>query len=133
MSINAAATKIAQKFKVNKAGHKGNTGNLEETVFVDPATVIMAGKIAIYLIKAFKKCKSGELQTTQRANNPGSLEKKNIQKAVRKHIGWFRWIRGEGKHLAKAVEDYGKEVSYQEVCELYEEDAGNDTDMVYRT
>ena len=114
-------------------GIKRSKHDNDTEVFIDPATAIMAGKMIYTIIKAFRACRADETVAYNMARYPGRNSRRQIKKAVRKHIGWFAWMRGEGKHYEKAIEDYGRTVSWNEVNDIFVEEQGGDVNMVYRT
>ena len=68
----------------NKAHNKDS-----QEVVVDPATLILIGKISIRLIRLIKSCKDSNEERTAAVKHPTANESKMLKKIVRRELGWI--------------------------------------------
>jgi len=113
---NVLSTKI-----YNKAYNKGK-GN--EEVFVDPATLILIGKISVTVIRLIKGCKKSKEERQEIVNTPTLDEERVLKKVVRRQLGWFKYMTTGGK-VIKAIKEVGFELDGNE---LEQADLFNDQD-----
>ena len=81
---NVLSTKI-----YNKAHNKGKGA---EEVFVDPATLILIGKISVTVIRLIKGCKKSREERQEIVNAPTLEDDRILKKVVRRHLGWFKYM-----------------------------------------
>ena len=95
---NVLSTKI-----YNKAYNKGRG---DEEVFVDPATLILIGKISVTVIRLIKGCKKSKKGRQEIVNAPTLDEERILKRVVRRHLGWFKYMTTGGK-VIKAIKEVG--------------------------
>ena len=113
---NVVNTKI-----YNKAYNKGRA---EEEVFVDPATIILIGKISVTVIRLIKGCKKSREERQSTVSAPTLDDERVLKKVVRRQLGWFKYMTTGGK-VIKAVKEVGFELDENE---LEQADLFNDQD-----
>jgi len=113
---NVVSTKI-----YNKAYNKGRR---DEEVFIDPATIILIGKISVTVIRLIKGCKKSREERQDIVNAPTFDESRILKKVVRRHLGWFKYMRTGGK-VIRAIKEVGFELNE---TELEQADLFNDQD-----
>ena len=113
---NVLSTKI-----YNKAYNKGKG---DEEVFVDPATLILIGKISVTVIRLIKGCKKSKEERQEIVNTPTLDEERVLKKVVRRQLGWFKYMTTGGK-VIKAIKEVGFELDGNE---LEQADLFNDQD-----
>ena len=108
----------------NKAHNKDS-----QEVVVDPATLILIGKISIRIIRLIKSCKDSNEERTAAVKYPTTNENKILKKIVRRELGWLKYaIMGRG--IVKAIKEVGTDLTYGELeaAELYRD---NDSFTIY--
>ena len=105
----------------NKAYNK-DKGN--EEVFVDPATLILIGKISVTVIRLIKGCKKSKEERQEIVNTPTLDEERVLKKVVRRQLGWFKYMTTGGK-VIKAIKEVGFELDEND---LEQADLFNDQD-----
>ena len=113
---NVLSTKI-----YNRAYNKGRAA---EEVFVDPATLILIGKISVTVIRLIKGCKKSREERQEVVIAPTINENRILKRVVRRHLGWFKYITMGGKVLT-AIKEVGCELNEDE---LEQADLFNDND-----
>jgi hypothetical protein len=113
---NVLSTKI-----YNKAYNKGKE---TEEVFVDPATLILIGKISVTVVRLIKGCKKSREERQEVVNTPTLDDELVLKKVVRRHLGWFKYMTTGGK-VIKAIKEVGFELNENE---LEQADLFNDDD-----
>ena len=103
----------------NKIYNKNN-GNQE--VFIDPATVILIGKISLTVIRLIKGCKESREEREAAVRTPTLDDDKILKRVVRRKLGWFKNMRMGGK-VIKAMKEMGVELNNDELerAELFNE------------
>ena len=105
----------------NKAYNKGRA---EEEVFVDPATLILIGKISVTVIRLIKGCKKSREERQEIVNTPTLDEDRVLKKVVRRQLGWFKYMT-TGSKVIKAIKEVGFELDGND---LEQADLFNDQD-----
>ena len=113
---NVLSTKI-----YNRAYNKGRAA---EEVFVDPATLILIGKISVTVIRLIKGCKKSREERQEVVTAPTINENRILKRVVRRHLGWFKYMTMGGKVLT-AIKEVGCELNEDE---LEQADLFNDND-----
>tara|TARA_R100000808_G_scaffold24811_1_gene58477 strand:- start:834 stop:1232 length:399 start_codon:yes stop_codon:yes gene_type:complete len=113
---NVLSTKI-----YNRAYNKGRAA---EEVFVDPATLILIGKISVTVIRLIKGCKKSREERQEVVIAPTINENRILKRVVRRHLGWFKYMTMGGKVLT-AIKEVGCELNEDE---LEQADLFNDND-----
>ena len=113
---NVLSTKI-----YNKAYNKGKG---TEEVFVDPATLMLIGKISITVIRLIKGCKKSRGERQEVVNTPTLDEELILKRVVRRHLGWFKYMTTGGK-VIKSIKEVGFTLNEEE---LEQADLFNDDD-----
>ena len=113
---NVLSTKI-----YNKAYNKGRE---DEEVFVDPATLILIGKISVTVIRLIKGCKKSREERQEIVNAPTLDEDRVLKRVVRRQLGWFKYMTTGGK-VIKAIKEVGCKLNENE---LDQADLFNDQD-----
>ena len=103
---NVLSTKI-----YNKAHNKGNGA---EEVFVDPATLILIGKISVTVIRLIKGCKKSREARQETVNTPTLEDDRILKKVVRRHLGWFKYM-ATGSKVITAIKEVGFELNEDEL------------------
>ena len=113
---NVLSTKV-----YNKAYNKDRS---EEEVFVDPATLILIGKISVTVIRLIKGCKKSREERQEIVNTPTLDEDRILKKVVRRQLGWYKYMTTGGK-VIKAIKEVGFELNEND---LEQADLFNDQD-----
>ena len=95
----------------NKMYNKDKEG---QEVFVDPATVILIGKISLTVIRLIKGCKDSKEERTNTVISPPIGEDKLLARVVRRKLGWFKYMR-MGKKIIKGMKEMGAELTLNEM------------------
>ena len=108
----------------NKAHNKDS-----EEVFVDPATLILIGKISIRIIRLIKSCKDSNEERTVAVQYPTINENKILKRIVRRELGWLKYAI-MGRRIITAIKEVGVDLTYDELeaAELYKD---NDSFTIY--
>ena len=101
-----------------------NKGRVEEEVFVDPATLILIGKISVTVIRLIKGCKKSRQERQEIVNTPTLDEDRALKKIVRRQLGWFKYMT-TGSKVIKAIKEVGFELDEND---LEQADLFNDQD-----
>ena len=101
-----------------------NKGRAAEEVFVDPATLILIGKISVTVIRLIKGCKKSREERQEVVIAPTINENRILKRVVRRHLGWFKYMTMGGKVLT-AIKEVGCELNEDE---LEQADLFNDND-----
>ena len=99
-----------------------NKNNENQEVFVDPATVILIGKISLTVIRLIKGCKESREEREAAVRTPTLDDDKILKRVVRRKLGWFKNMRMGGK-VIKAMKEMGVELNNDELerAELFNE------------
>ena len=110
----------------NKAHNKDKDS---EEVFVDPATLILIGKISIRLIRLIKSCKDSNEERTAAVKHPTANDSKMLKRIVRRELGWIKYAI-MGRHIITAMKEVGADLTCDELetAELY---GDNDSFTIY--
>ena len=96
----------------------------EEEVFVDPATLILIGKISVTILRLIKGCKDSREERQIVVNAPTLSDERVLKRVVRHQLGWFKYMRTGGK-VVKAIKEVGFELNEND---LEQADLFNDQD-----
>ena len=91
-----------------------NKGKEDQEVFVDPATVILIGKISLTVIRLIKGCKDSKEERTNTVINPTISEDRLLSRVVRRKLGWFKYMR-IGKKVIAGMTEMGTELTLNEM------------------
>jgi len=91
-----------------------NKGKEDQEVFVDPATVILIGKISLTVIRLIKGCKESKEERTNTVISPTIGEDKLLARVVRRKLGWFKYMRMGGK-VVRAMKEMGTDLTLNEM------------------
>ena len=83
----------------NKAHNKDS-----QEVVVDPATLILIGKISIRIIRLIKSCKDSNEERTVAVQYPTINENKILKRIVRRELGWLKYAI-MGRRIIKAIKN----------------------------
>ena len=119
--MNLYVENVLSKKVYNKAYNKGR---VEEEVFVDPATLILIGKISVTVIRLIKGCKKSREERQEIVSAPTMEEDRILKKVVRRHLGWFKYMTTGGKVIT-AIKEVGCGLNQDE---LEQADLFNDDD-----
>ena len=108
----------------NKAHNKDS-----EEVFVDPATLILIGKISIRIIRLIKSCKDSNEERTATVKHPATNENKILKRIVRRELGWLKYAI-MGRRIITSIKEVGADLTCGELeaAELYTD---NDSFTIY--
>ena len=111
-----------------KIYNKAHNQDSQEVV-VDPATLILIGKISIRIIRLIKSCKDSNEERTAAVQYPTTNENKILKKIVRRELGWLKYAI-MGRRIVKAIKEVGTDLTYGELeaAELYRD---NDSFTIY--
>ena len=100
-----------------------NKGKKDQEVFVDPATVILIGKISLTVIRLIKGCKDSQEERVSAVKSPTITEDRLLAKVVRRKLGWIKYMRIGGK-VIKAMKEMGTDLTPDEMNQagLFNED-----------
>ena len=100
-----------------------NKDKESQEVFVDPATVILIGKISLTVIRLIKGCKDSKEERTNTVISPTISEDRLLARVVRRKLGWFKYMR-MGKKIIKGMKEMGAELTLNEMIQagLFNED-----------
>ena len=87
-----------------------NKGKEDQEVFVDPATVILIGKISLTVIRLIKGCKDSQEERVSAVKSPTISEDRLLAKVVRHKLGWFKYMKMGGK-VIKAMKEMGADLA----------------------
>ena len=98
-----------------------NNGNKSEEVFVDPASLLLIGKISVAVIRTIKRCRDSNAERTAVVKAPTSTDDKMLKRIVRKELGWVKYMT-TGDKIVNAIKEMGTELSEDELAqsELYQ-------------
>ena len=119
--MNLYVENVLSKKIYNKAYNKGRT---EEEVFVDPATLILIGKISVTVIRLIKGCRKSREERQGTVKSPTFDDERVLKRVVRRELGWFKYMR-TGRKVIKAIKEVGLELDENE---LEQADLFNDQD-----
>tara|TARA_R110000824_G_scaffold289345_4_gene477925 strand:- start:1830 stop:2180 length:351 start_codon:yes stop_codon:yes gene_type:complete len=91
-----------------------NKDKESQEVFVDPATVILIGKISLTVIRLIKGCKESREERTNTVISPTISEDQLLVRVVRRKLGWFKYMR-MGKKIIKGMKEMGAELTLNEM------------------
>ena len=91
-----------------------NKDKESQEVFVDPATVILIGKISLTVIRLIKGCKDSKEERTNTVISPTISEDRLLARVVRRKLGWFKYMR-MGKKIIKGMKEMGAELTLNEM------------------
>lgn len=108
----------------NKAHNKDS-----QEVVVDPATLILIGKISIRIIRLIKSCKDSNEERTVAVQYPTINENKILKRIVRRELGWLKYAI-MGRRIITAIKEVGADLTCGELeaAELYRD---NDSFTIY--
>ena len=108
----------------NKAHNKDS-----EEVAIDPATLILIGKISIRIIRLIKSCKDANEERTATVKYPATNENKILKRIVRRELGWLKYAI-MGRRIITAIKEVGADLTCGELeaAELYRD---NDSFTIY--
>ena len=109
--MNLYVENVLSKKIYNKAYNKGRD---TEEVFVDPATLILIGKISVTVIRLIKGCKESREERQTSVNTPTLDDERVLKRVVRRQLGWFKYMR-TGKKVIKAIKEVGFELNETEL------------------
>ena len=100
-----------------------------EEVVIDPATLMLLGKISVTIIRLIKSCKDSNEERTAAVKYPTTNENKILKKIVRRELGWLKYAI-MGRRIIKAIKEVGTDLTYGELeaAELYRD---NDSFTIY--
>ena len=100
-----------------------------EEVVIDPATLMLIGKISVTIIRLIKSCKDSNEERTAAVKYPTTNENKILKKIVRRELGWLKYAI-MGRRIVKAIKEVGTDLTYGELeaAELYRD---NDSFTIY--
>ena len=104
-------------------GDMRDRGDGATEVMVDPATVIMVGKMIYTLIKAVKKCRKDGSEVKFLVNDLSQTRRvrRYINKAVRRQVGMRKMFSREAKELAQSIHNIAHETTERGFQGLIEE------------
>ena len=91
-----------------------NKGKEDQEVFVDPATIILIGKISLTVIRLIKGCKDSQEERVSLVKSPTITEARLLAKVVRRKLGWIKYMRIGGK-VIKAMKEMGTDLTPDEL------------------
>jgi len=89
-----------------------------QEVFVDPATILLIGKIIQEVIGIIKRCREarqGDMDVEEVAHNPGWRGARQVYRTTRRRMGWRSYRRNGGDEIVQAVLDTGRETTGEEL------------------
>ena len=91
-----------------------NKGKEDQEVFVDPATVILIGKISLTVIRLIKGCKDSQEERVSVVKSPTIAEDRLLARVVRRKLGWLKYMR-IGSKVIKAMKEMGTDLAPDEM------------------
>ena len=85
-----------------------------QEVAIDPATIILLGKISLSIIRAIKKCEETADAREEVVKNPTRKNEKVLKRIVRRELGWIKYLLIGGK-VIDAMKEMGTEVGHSEL------------------
>ena len=85
-----------------------------QEVAIDPATIILIGKISLSVIKAIRKCAEAANEREGIVKNPTRKNEKVLKRIVRRELGWVKYLLIGGK-VIDAMKEMGTEMSHSEL------------------
>jgi len=119
--MNEYVESVLSKKIYNKAY---TTGSKNQEVFVDPATLILIGKISVTVIRLIKGCRKSREERQGTVKSPTFDDERVLKRVVRRELGWFKYMR-TGRKVIKAIKEVGLELDENE---LEQADLFNDQD-----
>ena len=86
----------------------------DQEVAIDPATIILIGKISLSVIRTIKKCAEAADEREEIIKSPTSKNEKVLKRIVRRELGWVKYLLIGGK-VIDAMKEMGTEVSPSEL------------------
>ena len=86
----------------------------EEEVFVDPATLILIGKISVTVIRLIKGCRESREERQDTVKSHTFDDERVLKREVRRELGWFKYMR-TGRKVIKAIKEVGLELDENEL------------------
>jgi len=86
----------------------------DQEVAIDPATIILIGKISLSVIRAIKKCAEAVDEREEIIKNPTSKNERVLKRIVRRELGWVKYLLIGGK-VMRAMKEMGTEMSHSEL------------------
>ena len=86
----------------------------DQEVAIDPATIILIGKISLSVIRAIKKCAEEAGERENIIKNPTRKNGKVLKRIVRRELGWVKYLLIGGK-VIDAMKEMGTEMSHSEL------------------
>ena len=86
----------------------------DQEVAIDPATIILIGKISLSVIRAIKKCAEEAGEREDIIKNPTRKNGKVLKRIVRRELGWVKYLLIGGK-VIDAMKEMGTEMSHSEL------------------
>ena len=114
--------KIYDKMYVKNANQSPWLKYGGQEVFIDPAPVILIGKISITVIRLIKGCRESREEREAAVRTPTLDDDRVLKRVVRRKLGWFKNLRMGGK-VVKALKEMGTELNNEELerAELFNE------------
>tara|TARA_Y100001951_G_C11251685_1_gene246820 strand:+ start:175 stop:606 length:432 start_codon:yes stop_codon:yes gene_type:complete len=102
----------------------------DQEVAIDPATIILIGKISLSVIRAIKKCAEEADEREEIIKSPTSKNEKVLKRIVRRELGWIKYLLIGGK-VIDAMKEMGTEVSHSELdqSQLFTNDFENSNSL----
>ena len=119
--MNEYVENVLSKKIYDKAYTKGSKN---QEVFVDPATLILIGKISVTVIRLIKGCRESREERQTTVKSPTFDDERVLKRVVRRELGWFKYMR-TGRKVIKAIKEVGLELDENE---LEQTDLFNDQD-----
>ena len=91
-----------------------NKDKEDQEVFVDPATVVLIGKISLTVVRLIKGCKDSQEERVSVLKTPTISEDRLLARVVRRKLGWFKYMRMGGK-VVKAMKEMGADLAPDEM------------------
>ena len=91
-----------------------NKGRRDEEVSIDPATLILIGKISVTVIRLIKGCRESKEERQNTIRTPTFDDEKVLKKVVRRQLGWFKYMI-VGRKVINAIKEVGCELDENEL------------------
>ena len=109
--MNEYVENVLSKKIYDKAYTKGSKN---QEVFVDPATLILIGKISVTVIRLINGCRESREERQNTVKSPTFDDERVLKRVVRRELGWFKYMRMGGK-VVRAMKEMGTDLTLNEM------------------
>ena len=120
----AAKTNISEIYAKRAQSYLEGKNPDEQDVFwiPTPGQITLLSNVIIDIITAIKKCVDSPEAAVNVAHNPNKFQQGMLKRVTRRKIGWWRYYNPFGYDYVKAVGNAGKDVTNEDMGELFYEE-----------